>query len=162
MAILLFCVEDNDLIWEMRFGFSIPNLTSTVKRAWTLHQTCTWKCRTRFEALLQKQNTQSTRKPIEADLDITVVGQVTLTFHTHTHKGQLSAKCQKLEMLWGPKYRGDLLKIHGAAWIPPPRPADLTVGGSEAGPLAGDQMWWNWDYPLYTSATSPPDDSCKV
>lgn len=57
-------------------------------------------------------------------------------FYIPTHKGQISAKCQKLEMLSGPKYRRHLLKIHGTAWIQPLQTADLTVGGSEAPPLA--------------------------
>lgn len=52
---------------------------------------------TRCESLLQKQN-DGTFKLNKADFDIAVVSQVTLAFHINMHKGQISAKCQKLEM----------------------------------------------------------------
>lgn len=35
----------------------------------------------------------------KVDFDIAAISHVTLAFYTPIHKGQISAKCQKLEML---------------------------------------------------------------
>lgn len=72
--------------------------------------------------------------------DIAVIRQVTLVFRSPMLKGQISAKCQKLEMLCGPKYRGDSLKIHGTAWIPP-----SSACQSDCGRLRGRSLYWRYD-----------------
>lgn len=82
--------------------------------------------------------------------DIAVIRQVTLVFRSPMLKGQISAKCQKLEMLCGPKYRGDSLKIHGTAWIDPPLvglPVWLWEAQRQVFIL---EIWWNEEYSLYT------------
>lgn len=96
-------------VWETvvsmeRWGLALqptPNLTSAIRRASDL----TWKSSTRFESWLQKLNGTCTF--IKADFDMPWLVRWPWLFLIPTHKGQISAKCQKLETLWGPKYRGD-------------------------------------------------------